>query len=111
MTVLSLVPGVGTALVWIPACIYLYLNGQVVACVSVAIWCAAIVGSADNLLKPILIGKDTGLGELMIFISTLGGLMLFGLPGVIFGPIIGLLFVTMWDIYGIHFKDSPELET
>lgn len=108
MVVLSMIPTVGTGLVWVPACIYLYLNGQFYACVSVAIWCTIVVGSADNFLRPILIGKDTQLGELMVLISTIGGLMLFGLSGVIFGPIIGLLFVTVWDIYGIHFKDSLE---
>ena len=64
-----------------------------------------LVGSIDNVLRPKLVGSDTQLHELMIFFSTLGGLLTFGLPGFIIGPIIAALFVTVWEIYGVEFSD------
>lgn len=106
MAVLSMVPSVGTALVWVPACAYLMLTGHTTAGILVAVWCAVVVGSADNVLRPLLIGKDAEISQLMVLVSTLGGLLFFGLPGVIFGPVVGLLFVTCWDIYGVFFRDQ-----
>jgi len=105
MMLLSVVPGVGAALVWIPACIYLAVNGHWVFAAGLFVYCALLVGSIDNILRPKLVGSDTQLHELMIFFSTLGGLLTFGLPGFIFGPIIAALFVTVWEIYGVEFKD------
>ena len=59
----------------------------------------------DNLLRPILVGKDTQMHELMIFFGTLGGIIMFGVVGIFIGPIIAALFITVWDIYGVAFKD------
>ena len=98
-------PGIGAALVWIPACIYLAANGQWVFAIGLFVYCALLVGSIDNVLRPKLVGSDTQLHELMIFFSTLGGLLTFGLPGFIIGPIIAALFVTVWEIYGVEFSD------
>ncbi len=105
MMLLSVVPGIGAALVWIPACIYLAANGQWVFAIGLFVYCALLVGSIDNVLRPKLVGSDTQLHELMIFFSTLGGLLTFGLPGFIIGPIIAALFVTVWEIYGVEFSD------
>ena len=105
MMLLSVVPGIGAALVWIPACIYLAVNGQWVFAIGLFVYCALLVGSIDNVLRPKLVGSDTQLHELMIFFSTLGGLLTFGLPGFIIGPIIAALFVTVWEIYGVEFSD------
>ena len=105
MAVLSIVPNVGSALVWVPACIYLFLSGQTSAGTGVFLWCALVVGSADNLLRPILVGKDTKVHELLVLLSTLGGLTMMGLEGFILGPMMALLFLTVWDIYGVAFKD------
>ncbi len=105
MMLLSVVPGIGAALVWIPACIYLAANGQWVLALGLFAYCALLVGSIDNVLRPKLVGSDTQLHELMIFFSTLGGLLTFGLPGFIIGPIIAALFVTVWEIYGVEFSD------
>ncbi len=110
MAVLSIIPGVGTALIWIPAVIYLLAIGRVGAGIGLTIWCAAIVGTADNVLRPWLIGKDTKMSDLLILLGTLGGLVLFGAVGIIIGPIVAALFVTVWDIYGTAFKDIlPEV--
>ena len=100
MAVLSIVPGIGTALVWVPAVIFLFLSGQIGSAVGVGLWCALVVGSADNLLRPVLIGKDTEMSDLLVLLSTLGGLTLFGPVGILIGPIIGALFKTAWQMWG-----------
>ncbi len=105
MVVLSIVPSVGTAVVWVPAALILGFSGAVVKAVALALFCALVVGSLDNLLRPILVGKDTQMHELMIFFGTLGGIFMFGMLGVIIGPIIAALFVTVWEIYGQAFAD------
>ena len=105
MVVLSVVPGIGAALVWVPAVIYLYVTGQVLAGTLLLIWCAAVVGTIDNILRPTLVGKDAKMPDLLILIGTLGGLYLFGPIGFIAGPIVCGLFLTIWDIYGATFRD------
>lgn len=105
MMFMSVVPGVGGTLIWGPAVIYLLGIGHVWEGVALFVYCAAVVGSIDNVLRPKLVGGDTQLHELMIFFSTLGGLVMFGFPGFIIGPIVAALFVTVWEIYGLEFKD------
>jgi predicted PurR-regulated permease PerM len=105
MIVLSIIPGIGTALVWVPAVIYLLISGETVAGVGLTVWSAAIVGTVDNVLRPRLVGKDTKMPDLLILVSTLGGLGLFGALGLVIGPVIAALFLTAWTIYGQVFKD------
>ncbi len=105
MAVLSFIPGIGTALVWGPAVIILAATGHPAKAIGLGVFCAAVIGSIDNLLRPILVGRDTQMHELMILFGTLGGIIMFGVVGVIIGPIIAALFVTVWDIYGMAFKD------
>lgn len=100
MAVLSIIPAVGSGLVWVPAVIWLYAVGQPVAATGLLIWCAVIVGTVDNFLRPWLVGKDTKMPDLLVLVSTLGGLFLFGAVGFILGPVVAALFVTVWDIYG-----------
>ena len=105
MMFLSVVPGIGTALVWGPAVIYLIVSGEYLVAAMLAIYCIVVVGSIDNVLRPKLVGNDTRLHELMIFFSTLGGIMSFGFMGFVIGPIIAALFVTIWELYGAEFSD------
>jgi predicted PurR-regulated permease PerM len=105
MVVLSIIPSVGTAVVWLPAAIILGLGGAIGKAVGLLVFCGLAVGSLDNLLRPILVGKDTQMHELMIFFGTMGGIFMFGVVGVIIGPIIAALFVTIWEIYGQAFAD------
>ena len=105
MTVLSVVPGIGAALVWVPAVIYLFIIGHTGTAVLLLVWCAAVVGTVDNLLRPRLVGKDAKMPDLLILIGTLGGLFLFGPIGFIIGPLVCGLFLTVWDIYGTTFRD------
>ena len=105
MAVLSIVPGIGAALVWGPAVIYLFIIGQKLTAALLLIWCSAVVGTIDNMLRPRLVGKDAKMPDLLILIGTLGGLFLFGPVGFIIGPLICGLFLTVWEIYGVTFKD------
>lgn len=104
MVVLSVVPGIGPALVWLPAVIYLFITGHALAASLLAAWCAGVVGTIDNVLRPILVGKDAQMPDLLVLIGTLGGLFLFGPIGFIVGPIVCGLFLTAWDIYGAAFR-------
>jgi predicted PurR-regulated permease PerM len=105
MAILSIVPGIGAALIWVPAVIYLIVTSQLLTGLLLFAWCAAVVGTIDNILRPILVGKDAKMPDLLILIGTLGGLFLFGPIGFIVGPIVCGLFLTVWDIYGATFKD------
>ena len=110
MVVLSIIPGIGTALVWGPAAIILGAGGSLAKAIGLVLFCALAVGSIDNVLRPKLVGKDTQMHELMIFLGTLGGIMMFGVVGFIIGPIVAALFVTVWEIYGVAFKSVlPEV--
>jgi predicted PurR-regulated permease PerM len=105
MAVLSILPGIGIALVWVPAAIYLVVIGKTAAAIGLALWCGLVAGTVDNLLRPRLVGRDTEMPDLLILLSTLGGLALFGAVGIVVGPIVAALFVTVWQIYGEAFED------
>ena len=105
MMFLSVVPGIGTALIWLPAVAWLMFSGEVVAGLVVLVFNAIVVGTIDNLLRPRLVGNDTQLHDLLIFFSTLGGLLVFGFMGFVIGPIIAALFVTVWELYGEEFRN------
>jgi predicted PurR-regulated permease PerM len=103
MAVLSIIPGLGTALIWIPAAGWLYVSGETGVAIGLSAWCVIVVGMVDNVVRPSLVGRDTQMSDLMIMLSTLGGLLFFGAPGLIIGPILAGLFVTVWEIYGEAF--------
>jgi predicted PurR-regulated permease PerM len=105
MAILSIVPGIGAALVWVPAVIYLFATGQTPTAMLLLIWCAALVGTIDNILRTVLVGKNAKMPDLLILVGTLGGLFLFGAIGFIIGPIVCGLFLTVWEIYGATFKE------
>jgi predicted PurR-regulated permease PerM len=105
MVVLSVIPAIGTALVWVPAAIVLAAGGHIIKAVVLAVFCAVVVGSVDNLVRPLLVGRDTQMHELLILFGTLGGIFMFGVVGFIVGPIVAALFTTIWEIYGVVFSD------
>lgn len=104
IVVLSCIPGIGPALVWIPAFVYLALTGRGVTAAVFAAWFILIVGLIDNFLRPRLVGQDTELPDLLILLSTLGGIAALGAAGLIIGPIVAALFVTIWDIFDAAFR-------
>jgi predicted PurR-regulated permease PerM len=106
MTVLSIIPGIGGALVWVPATVILLVTGQIWQGIALVLFCGLVVGSVDNLLRPMLVGRDTQMHELLIFFSTLGGLILFGAMGFVLGPVLAALFVTIWEMFGVAFRSE-----
>jgi predicted PurR-regulated permease PerM len=111
MMVLSVVPGIGAALVWVPAAIVLLALGQVWEAVALTLFCALVVGTVDNVLRPMLVGHDTQMHELLIFFSTLGGLLVFGGMGFVLGPILAAVFVAVWEIFGASFRAELSTQT
>ncbi len=115
MVVLSVIPGIGTALIWVPAVVYLFAVGKTASAIGLAAWCAVVVGTVDNFLRPKLVGADTKMPDLLILLSTFGGLSMFGAVGLVLGPIIAALFIAVWQIYGEAFgellgTDAPAAE-
>lgn len=104
MTILSLIPAVGAGLVWLPAAIYLYAIGDWVSATVLIVYGILVIGLADNILRPILVGRDTKLPDWMVLLSTLGGLALFGINGFVVGPLIAVLFIAFWQIFGREFS-------
>ncbi|NCO45120.1 MAG: AI-2E family transporter, partial [Vibrio sp.] len=100
----SFIPVVGTALIWIPATIYLFLTGDSTWGIFLALWSVIVVGSIDNLLRPFLMQGSAGMNTLMIFFSLLGGIQLFGLIGLIYGPLIFAITMVLFNIYEEEFK-------
>ena len=105
MTILSIIPGIGAPLVWVPVVIVLFVNGQYVTGTLLLVWCGVVVATIDNFLRPVFVGRDAQMPDLLILIGTLGGLFLFGPIGFIVGPIVCGLFLTVWDIYGTTFRE------
>ncbi len=95
----TLLPIVGTALVWIPVALFLLINGAWIKCLIVILSGTVLVGSVDNILRPIFVGKDIKMHDLMVLFSTLGGIGIFGLVGVVVGPIIASFFLSILSIY------------
>ncbi len=98
MAFFSLVPAVGSAIVWLPAAIILLVSGAVWKGVVLIVVGVFVIGLIDNLLRPILVGQDTRMPDFLVLIATLAGLELFGLNGFIVGPVIAALFLAVWKI-------------
>ena len=99
MAILSLLPAVGAALVWAPVAIYLVSTGSVWQGLALTAWGLVVIGLSDNVLRPILVGKDTKLPDYVVLVSTLGGMSLFGLTGFVIGPTIAALFFAVWELF------------
>lgn len=104
MTILSAVPGVGAALVWIPAVGALLFTGEIAAGIGLGLWCTFVVSTADNLVRPYLVGNDTQMPAVLILLSTLGGIAMFGVAGIIIGPLLAGFFLTSWHIFAAAFR-------
>jgi predicted PurR-regulated permease PerM len=99
MAFLSLLPLVGAGMVWGPVALFFMINGALWQGVGLALFGILVIGLVDNVLRPILVGKDTRMPDYLVLISTLGGLALFGLNGFVIGPLIAALFVASWDLF------------
>jgi len=99
MTVLSLIPIVGAALVWVPTALFLIATGDYWQGGLLLTYGACVIGLADNLLRPLLVGHETKLPDFLVLLSTLGGFTMFGMDGFVTGPMLAVLFITVWQIF------------
>ena len=99
MAFLSLVPAVGAALVWLPVAIYFLATGAIWQGIGLILYGVLVIGLVDNVLRPMLVGKETKLPDYVVLISTLGGIEVFGLNGFVIGPLIAAMFMVSWEIF------------
>lgn len=99
MSFLSLLPAVGAAIIWGPVAAYFMFTGALSQGIVLALYGVLVIGLVDNLLRPILVGKDTKLPDYLVLLSTIGGMALFGLNGFVIGPVIAALFIASWSLF------------
>ncbi len=99
MILLSILPAIGSALVWIPAAIYLITSGMLIKGIILILVGFFVIGMIDNILRPILVGRDTKMPDYLILLSTLGGIAMIGISGFVLGPVIAAFFLTIWAMF------------
>ncbi len=99
MAFLSLLPAIGAALVWLPVAIYFLVTGALWQGLVLVAWGVLVIGLIDNLLRPILVGKDTRMADYVVMITTLGGMAVFGVNGFVLGPVIAAMFIAVWHLH------------
>lgn len=112
MAFLSLIPAVGSAIVWVPAAIYLFSTQQLWQSFFIVGFFVVVVGLVDNILRPILVGKDTKMPDYLILITTVGGMEIYGINGFVIGPLVAALFIACWNILSgrDHAGNTEELD-
>lgn len=105
MAFASLIPMVGTALVWVPACLYLLISGSLWQSLFLLIWCVVVVGGIDNFVRPLFMQGGSGMHTLVIFFSIIGGINTFGLMGLLYGPLLFGLALVLLHIYNLEFRE------
>ena len=98
MAILSLLPAVGAALVWGPVALYYISVGEIWPAIGLAVWGVLAIGLVDNILRPILVGRETRMPDYLVLVSTLGGISVFGLNGFVIGPVIAAMFLVSWNL-------------
>ena len=115
MTILSLLPAVGAALIWAPVAVYFLATGSIWQGVTLTLIGVFVISLIDNVLRPVLVGKDTQMPDYIVLMSTIGGIALFGINGFVIGPVIAALFMAAWDLFASSStegdKDAPRSPT
>jgi len=107
MALLSLLPAVGAALVWGPVALYQLFTGELLAGLGLTAWGVLVIGLVDNLLRPILVGRDTRMPDYLVLVATVGGISLFGLNGFVIGPVIAAMFLVCWKLLTEVRRQTP----
>lgn len=102
----SLIPSVGAALVWGPVAAYFLLTGDVWSGVILIVFGSGVIGLVDNLLRPVLVGRDIKMPDYLVLLSTLGGISIFGLNGFVLGPLVAALFLAFWELFVREFNPA-----
>jgi predicted PurR-regulated permease PerM len=107
MAFLSLLPMIGAGFVWLPVAAYFFITGAVWQGLALVAYGILVIGLVDNLLRPILVGKDARLPDYVVMITTLGGMAVFGINGFVIGPTIAAMFIAVWHLSSIAPPQSP----
>lgn len=99
MAFLSLLPAIGAGLIWAPVALYFLLTGAYWQGIALIGYGVLVIGLMDNVLRPMLVGKDTRMPDYVVMITTLGGMAVFGINGFVLGPVIAAMFIAVWEIY------------
>jgi predicted PurR-regulated permease PerM len=110
MTLLSLLPIGGSAFVWVPAAIIFAIQDDWGRAIALVIFGGLAIGLVDNLLRPLLVGRDTQMPDYLVLVTTLGGIASFGLAGFIIGPVVAALFLSIWELMILEFEERPSRE-
>lgn len=108
MSLLSLLPAVGAALVWGPVAAYMLFTGQLWSAVGLTLWGVLAIGLVDNVLRPILVGRDTRLPDYLVLVTTLGGIAVFGINGFVIGPVIAAMFLVAWNLFAFLRRQAQD---
>lgn len=111
MAIVSLLPAVGAAIVWVPAALYLAAVGNTFSAIVLTAFGVIVIGLADNILRPIFVGRDTKLPDYIVLLSTLGGIVMFGINGFVMGPLVAALFMAFWGIFIREFSRTEPQES
>ena len=109
MAFLSLLPAIGAGLVWLPVAVYFLVTGAVWQGIVLIAFGVLVIGLVDNVLRPVLVGKDTKMPDYVVLIATLGGMAIFGLNGFVIGPVIAAMFMAVWDLFSAS-RSQIEIE-
>jgi predicted PurR-regulated permease PerM len=107
MAFLSLLPVVGAGLVWFPVAVYFFITGAAWQGLAMVAWGVLVIGLADNLLRPILVGRQARMPDYIVMITTLGGMAVFGINGFVIGPTIAAMFIAVWHLSLIAAAKKP----
>ncbi len=110
MAFLSLLPAIGAGLIWGPVAIYFLVTGAIWQGVALITYGVLVIGLVDNVLRPILVGKDTQMPDYLVLISTIGGMAVFGINGFVIGPVIAAMFMAVWDLFTVA-REEGEAQT
>jgi len=108
MAFLSLLPAIGAGLVWLPVALYLLASGALWQSIALTAYGVLVIGLIDNLLRPLLVGKDTRMPDYVVMITTLGGMAVFGVNGFVVGPVVAAMFIALWQLYTTTRGGEPQ---
>ena len=108
MVIMAAIPSVGCYFIWLPVAIFMLLTGHITTGIAMILFGTLVIGTIDNFIRPILVGKDSELHPLLVLFSTLGGIVVFGISGFIIGPVLASLFMAFWEMYDEYYKKDLE---
>lgn len=111
MVIMACIPAVGTYFIWLPVAIAQIIIGNTGTGIGMILFGSLVIGTIDNFLRPILVGRDSQLHPLLVLFSTLGGIATFGISGFVIGPVIASLLLAFWEMYDEYYKKDLDKNT